>query len=70
MISWENGVVTKPENWEELKDVNEFRIALDYCIYSFNRLIDRTEHRKDLVKYILETLEELIESDKTELGST
>ena len=70
MISWENRVATKPENWEELKDVNEFRIALDYSIYSSNRLVERTEHRIDLAKYILKTLEELIESDETELDNT
>jgi len=67
MISWESDVATKPENWEELKGVNEFRIALDYSIYSSNRLIERTNHRKDLANFILKALEEQILVDKDQL---
>ena len=67
MTSHQIGVAAKPEDWEELKMLNEFKVALDYCIWESNRLIVRTEHRIDLAKYILKTLEEEISLDKTQL---
>lgn len=67
MISHHIRIAAKPEDWETLKNVNEFRVALDYCIYSASRLIRRTNHRKDIAKFILKTLEEEIDLNEKEL---
>ena len=67
MISDEIGVAAKPEDWETLKNVNEFRVSLDYCIHAANRLVKRTNHRKDIAKYILKALDDEIKLNEHEL---
>ena len=40
------GESAKPENWDELKKLNAFKIALDYCERDAYWVIRRLNHRK------------------------
>ena len=59
-----------PEDFEELKMANEFKIALDYCFQSADNLLNRTRHRKILASNILTMLENQITLPKEHLNST
>ena len=56
-----------PENFEELKKVNEFKVALDYCLDASEELIERTSHRKELAIGILKMLDNEIKIPKDQL---
>ena len=56
-----------PENFEELKKVNEFKVALDYCLDASEELIERTTHRKELAIGILKMLDNEIKIPKDQL---
>lgn len=54
------GEIAVPEDFEVLKKINEFKIALDYCQQTSEELLKRTDHRKDLALNILEMLDNQI----------
>lgn len=56
-----------PEDFEQLKSSNEFKIALDYSSISSYRLVGRSVHRKNLATEILKILDTKITSKKHEL---
>lgn len=56
-----------PQNFEELKKVNEFKIALDYCLVASEELLERTSHRKELALGILKMLDIEIKIPKDQL---
>ncbi len=53
-----------PDDFETLKNSNEFKIALDYSSRSSFRLIGRSVHRKNLATEILKILDTKITTDK------
>ena len=56
-----------PENFEELKKVNEFKVVLDYCLVASEELLRRTNHRKELAIGILKMLDNEIKIPKDQL---
>jgi len=59
-----------PEDFEQLKKANDFKIALEYCFQSAENLIERTTHRKILAKNILAMLDNQITLPKDQLDDT
>ena len=59
-----------PENFEELKKVNEFRVVLDYCLDASEELLERTNHRKELAIGILKMLDNEIKIPKDQLRNS
>ena len=59
-----------PENFEELKKVNEFKVALDYCLDASEELLERTSHRKELAIGILKMLNKEIKIPKDQLQNS
>jgi len=53
-----------PEDFEKLKEANEFKIALDYSSQSSYGLIGRSVHRKNLATEILKILDTKITTNK------
>lgn len=53
-----------PEDFEKLRQSNEFKIALDYSESTSNFLIKRSIHRKNLATEILKILDTKITTDK------
>ena len=61
------GEIAIPEDFETLKNINEFKIALDYCQQASEELLRRTGHRKDLAISILKILDSQITISKNVL---
>ena len=59
-----------PEDFEQLKTANDFKITLDYCLQAADTLIIRTTHRKQLAADILNMLENQITISKDQLQNT
>lgn len=55
-----------PEDFEKLKDLNEFKVALDYVDRLSEQLTERTQHRKILAMVILRMIEDESDSDFSE----
>ena len=66
-ISHINEKSAVPENFDELKKVNEFKVALDYCLDASEELLERTSHRKELAIGILKMLDNEIKIPKDQL---
>ena len=64
------GEIAVPEDFETLKKINEFKIALDYCQQASEELLRRTGHRKDLAINILQILDSQITASKNELENS
>jgi hypothetical protein len=67
-ISHDVYISATPEDFEQLKKANDFKVALDYCFQSAKNLIERTTHRKILAANILTMLENQITIPKDQLN--
>jgi len=63
-ISFESREQAVPEDFENLKKSNDFRISLDYSIAAANKLLERSVHRKNLAIEILKMLDKNISITK------
>ena len=59
-ISYNRSKSAVPDDFERLKNLNEFKIAIDYCIETSSFLIERSIHRKILAINILGVLDDHI----------
>jgi hypothetical protein len=63
-VSYSYGREAMPEDFEELKKLNSFKIVLDYAIKTSRFLIQRSIHRKNLAIEILKILDDKITIQK------
>lgn len=69
-ISYDIRKQAVPEDFEKLKNSNEFRIALDYSIAASNKLLERSIHRKNLAIEILKMLDNNITIKKNNIDES
>ena len=68
-VSYQWRVAAKPADFEQLKNLNEFKIALDYCSGFAKELIRRTTHRNNLAQRVLEMLNVQITLNESQLAN-